>query len=111
MKSIHKNQFLSVINAIWSPALHSGWKGEDLRIHIALTTSLAISIINSNPSNNFGNLRGGGRFGNSISGKLGISGSSGTLNSGKVGISGRFIFTPGTFGKFKFGRFGKIIRL
>ncbi len=98
-KSKLKYPVLSVIKAIWSPALHSGTNGLVFKIHIIFVTSLSIFNTHSIAQNNFGNFGGGGKFGNSIFGNDGRSGKSANSILGNNGRVGRFILIFGLFDK------------
>jgi hypothetical protein len=110
-KSNGKNPFLSVKNAIWSQALHSGINIEVFKRHITFVISFTISAITSIAASNFGNFGGGGKSGNSIFGKLGRSGNCGILISGRTGIEGKDKVREGTEGKERLGKFGNNIGL
>ena len=82
IKSVGRYPFLSVRNAIWSQALHSGTNGDPFRIHIAFVISFIILRIASTLPKSFGIFGGGGRSGSSIVGSVGRSGSSGISKLG-----------------------------
>lgn len=105
--SICDTQFLSVIQAIASQALHSGVSMLPILFHkhIIFESNLMSCNIISIVLNIFGIFGGGGRSGNLMFGRLGSSGKSG--NSGREGsdhILGRDIFND----QLKLGVSGKV---